>query len=90
MVSIVIPQAFRIVIPPLTNELVLLFKDSSLVLFLGVTAAAGRADQVRPGLAPPIANPTPLLVAGATYLLITLPLGLSSSAGYEAGGRRGQ
>jgi len=37
MVSIIIPQAFRIVIPPLTNELVLLFKDSSLVLFLGVT-----------------------------------------------------
>ena len=38
MLSIIIPQAFRIVIPPLTNELVLLFKDSSLVLFLGVTA----------------------------------------------------
>ena len=33
MRSIVIPQAIRIVIPPLTNELVLLFKDSSLVLF---------------------------------------------------------
>ena len=32
MVSIVIPQAFRIILPPLTNELVLLFKDSSLVL----------------------------------------------------------
>ena len=40
MRSIVIPQAFRIVIPPLTNELVLLFKDSSLVLFLGVTRRA--------------------------------------------------
>ena len=37
MVSIIIPQAFRIVIPPLTNELILLIKDSSLVLFLGVT-----------------------------------------------------
>ena len=36
----IIPQAFRIVIPPLTNELVLLFKDSSLVLFLGVTLAS--------------------------------------------------
>ena len=32
-------QAIRIVIPPLTNELVLLFKDSSLVLFLGVTSS---------------------------------------------------
>ena len=32
MVAIVMPQAFRIVIPPLTNELILLVKDSSLVL----------------------------------------------------------
>ena len=38
MVSIVIPQAFRIIIPPLTNELVLLLKDSSLVYVLGTTA----------------------------------------------------
>src|SRR5439155_1586687 len=37
MVSIVIPQAFRIVIPPLTNELVLLVKDSSLALFIGIS-----------------------------------------------------
>ena len=37
MISIVIPQALRIVIPPLTNEFVSLLKDSSLVLFLGVT-----------------------------------------------------
>ncbi len=36
MVTIVIPQAFRIVIPPLTNELILLTKDSSLVYVLGV------------------------------------------------------
>ena len=37
MISMVIPQAFRIILPPLTNELVLLFKDSSLRLVLGVT-----------------------------------------------------
>jgi len=37
MRSIVIPQAFRIIVPPLTNELVLLFKDSSLVFVLGTT-----------------------------------------------------
>jgi polar amino acid transport system permease protein len=38
MVSIVIPQAFRIIVPPLTNEVILLTKDSSLVAILGVTA----------------------------------------------------
>ena len=37
MVSIIIPQAFRIILPPLTNELVLLIKDSSLVCSSGVT-----------------------------------------------------
>ena len=31
-----LPQAFRIVIPPLTNEIILLVKDSSLVYVLGV------------------------------------------------------
>ena len=35
MISIVVPQAFRIVLPPLTNELILLTKDSSLVYILG-------------------------------------------------------
>ena len=48
MVSIVIPQAFRIIIPPLTNELVLLLKDSSLVYVLGTTARDDRAVEVRP------------------------------------------
>jgi len=37
MVSIIIPAGVPHRVPPLTNELVLLFKDSSLVLFLGVT-----------------------------------------------------
>ena len=37
MVSIVIPQAFRIILPPLTNELILLTKDSSLVYILGLS-----------------------------------------------------
>src|SRR6478735_8004892 len=36
MISVVIPQAFRIILPPLTNELILLTKDSSLVYILGL------------------------------------------------------
>ena len=47
MVSIVIPQAFRIILPPLTNELILLTKDSSLVYVLGCHRLDYRADQVR-------------------------------------------
>ncbi|MFI0419547.1 amino acid ABC transporter permease [Spongiactinospora sp. 9N601] len=75
MTSIVIPQAIRIVIPPLTNELVLLFKDSSLVLFLGVTAGQVELAKFGNDQSSTFASPTPILVSGITYLIITIPLG---------------
>jgi polar amino acid transport system permease protein len=75
MISIVIPQAFRIILPPLTNELVLLFKDSSLVLFLGVTLEERELSKYGRDLASQTANSTPILVAGLCYLLVTIPLG---------------
>ncbi|MGW0752314.1 amino acid ABC transporter permease [Streptomyces sp. NPDC002587] len=75
MVSVVIPQALRIVIPPLTNELVLLFKDSSLVLFLGVTLQERELTKFGRDLASETANSTPILVASLCYLLVTVPLG---------------
>ncbi|GHA12223.1 amino acid ABC transporter permease [Streptomyces echinoruber] len=75
MVSIIVPQAFRIILPPLTNELVLLFKDSSLVLFLGVTLEERELSKFGRDLASTTANSTPILVAGLCYLLITIPLG---------------
>lgn len=75
MVSVIIPQAFRIILPPLTNELVLLFKDSSLVLFLGVTLEERELSKYGRDLASQTANSTPILVAGLCYLLITIPLG---------------
>ncbi|MEU9241844.1 amino acid ABC transporter permease [Streptomyces sp. NPDC048385] len=77
MVSIVIPQAFRIILPPLTNELVLLFKDSSLVLFLGVTLEERELSKYGRDLASTTANSTPILVAGLCYLLVTIPLGFA-------------
>ncbi|MGW5126559.1 amino acid ABC transporter permease [Streptomyces sp. NPDC004069] len=75
MISIVVPQAFRIILPPLTNELVLLFKDSSLVLFLGVTLEERELSKFGRDLASQTANSTPILVAGLCYLLVTIPLG---------------
>jgi polar amino acid transport system permease protein len=75
MISIIIPQAFRIILPPLTNELVLLFKDSSLVLFLGVTLEERELSKFGRDLASQTANSTPILVAGLCYLLVTIPLG---------------
>ncbi|MFE9447475.1 amino acid ABC transporter permease [Streptomyces sp. NPDC006739] len=75
MVSIVIPQAFRIILPPLTNELVQLFKDSSLVLVIGVTLEERELSKFGRDLASTTANSTPILVAGLCYLLVTIPLG---------------
>ncbi|MFI1016738.1 amino acid ABC transporter permease [Streptomyces sp. NPDC020965] len=89
MVSVVVPQAFRIVVPPLTNELVLLFKDSSLVLFLGVTLEERELTKFGRDLAGETANSTPILVAGVCYLLVTVPLSLVVRR-LEARGRRAE
>ena len=67
MVTIVIPQAFKIILPPLTNELILLTKDSSLALFLGASVVRVRADPVRPGGAERV--PQPHAGAGRRRLL---------------------
>ena len=72
--TIVVPQAFRIVIPPLTNELILLTKDSSLAYVLGVTAGSIEITKLGRDTLNDMVNATPLLVAGFTYLIITLPL----------------
>jgi len=75
MVSIVIPQAFRIVLPPLTNEIILLTKDSSLVYVLGVTAAQFEITKfANDAINQYPAGITPLVVGGLLYLVITLPL----------------
>jgi polar amino acid transport system permease protein len=74
MTSIVIPQAFRIIIPPLTNEVVLLIKDTSLFFILGFTVSGKELTKFGRDLLSTNANATPLLVAGAMYLLVTIPL----------------
>jgi polar amino acid transport system permease protein len=74
MVSIVLPQAFRIVIPPLTNEIVLLTKDTSLAYVLGVTASTIELTKYAGDALNTRVNPTPLVVAGLLYLAVTVPL----------------
>jgi polar amino acid transport system permease protein len=74
--KIVLPQAFRIVLPPLTNDLILLVKDSSLVFIIGVSADAYELTGFGRDLANTYSNLTPLVTAGFCYLIITLPLGL--------------
>jgi His/Glu/Gln/Arg/opine family amino acid ABC transporter permease subunit len=72
---VVLPQAFRRVIPPLTNEAIALLKDSSLVSVIAL------ADLTRTGneLASRFANPmTVWPIVAVLYLVMTLPLTLLS------------
>ena len=74
MVSIIIPQAFRIIIPPLTNELVLLIKDTSLLFVLGTTVGSKELTKFGRDMMNTTFNATPLMVIALAYLAITLPL----------------
>ncbi|MER5895503.1 amino acid ABC transporter permease [Streptomyces sp. NPDC001876] len=75
MVSIIIPQALRIVLPPLTNELILLTKDSSLVYLLGLSLSQYELAKFGRDALNQNRSLTPILIAGLCYLIITLPLG---------------
>ena len=74
MISIVLPQAFRLIIPPLTNEFVLLIKDTSLIYIAGSTLTSKDLTLFGRGAAQSTANATPLVVTGLLYLAITIPL----------------
>ena len=74
MVFIVIPQAFRIVLPPLTNELILLTKDSSLAFLLGTTLGQQELAQFGRNALNDVRSLTPIVVVGLCYLVITIPL----------------
>ncbi len=76
MVSIVIPQAFRIVLPPLTNELILLTKDSSLVYILGLALNEYELTKFGRDVLNQEKNMTPLVGIALCYLLITIPLSI--------------
>jgi His/Glu/Gln/Arg/opine family amino acid ABC transporter permease subunit len=69
----IVPQAIRRVIPPLMNEFVILVKDTSLVLFLGL--AAGERDLLsvaQQGFGNSF-NGTFFIYAAVGYLAICLP-----------------
>ncbi len=95
MITVVIPQAFRIILPPLTNELILLTKDSSLAFILGSTLAQQELTQFGRAALTNFRSMTPILIVGLCYLAITIPLSImqqrlerrfGSGAGKGSGG----
>ncbi len=77
MITVVLPQAVRIVLPPMTNELILLTKDTSLVFVIGVAASQFDLTKIgRDALNNGTGGLTGLFVVGFAYLCITIPLGV--------------
>ena len=74
MTHVVIPQAFRKVIPPLTNEFIALVKDTSLLLIAGFTVAQRELMTAARQLQATTFSATPYMIASLAYLAITLPL----------------
>jgi polar amino acid transport system permease protein len=69
----IVPQAFRRVIPPLTNEFVILVKDTSLVLVLGLAPRQFELMSVGNNRLENTFNPTYLIGTALGYLAICLP-----------------
>ncbi|HEX8144037.1 MAG TPA: ABC transporter permease subunit [Pyrinomonadaceae bacterium] len=71
MRRIILPQTFRRVVPPLTNEGIALLKDSSLVTIIGITELTRTGQEAASRYAAPL---TIWPVVALFYLLLTFPL----------------
>ncbi|MDB2544714.1 ABC transporter substrate-binding protein/permease [Woeseiaceae bacterium] len=70
MVDIILPQAIKIVIPPLTNNCINVLKDTALASIVALPDLLKQATQAQ-AIA---ANPTPLIVSAFIYLIFLLPM----------------
>ena len=70
MADLILPQAIKICIPPLTNNCINVLKDTALASVVAMPDLLKQATQAQ-ALA---ANPTPLIGAALIYLLLLWPL----------------
>jgi len=70
MSDIILPQAIKIVIPPLTNNCINVIKDTALASVVAMPDLLKQATQAQAVAA----NPTPLIAAAVIYLMFLLPL----------------
>lgn len=70
MGDVILPQAIKIVIPPLTNNCINAIKDTALASVVAMPDLLKQATQAQ-AIA---ANPTPLIVAAVIYVMFLLPL----------------
>jgi polar amino acid transport system permease protein len=69
-VDIILPQAIRIVIPPLTNNCINVMKDTALASVVAMPDLLKQATQAQALNA----NPTPLIGAALIYVALLWPM----------------
>ncbi|UUP15897.1 amino acid ABC transporter permease [Nitratireductor thuwali] len=70
MRKVILPQALRVVIPPLTSNCVTIYKDTALASVVAMPDLLKQATDAQALMA----NPTPLIGAAAIYLAFLWPL----------------
>lgn len=70
MIYVIIPQTFRRVIPTMTSEFILMYKDTSLLAAVGVMEIMMFSKTITAATG----NVTPYIVAALFYLVVTIPL----------------
>lgn len=71
MQYIILPQTIRRIIPPITNEIVALMKNTSLVMVIGLEEIVYRAKEIGSNSANFL---VPMTFAAILYLVFTIPL----------------
>jgi polar amino acid transport system substrate-binding protein len=71
---VVVPQGIQRVLPALVNQFIGLVKSSSLLYFLGLIAGQRELFQIGRDLNAQTGSLSPLVAAGAFFLILTIPL----------------
>lgn len=74
MTSVILPQAFRIAVPPLTNRVIAISKNVALGSVVALSEVLNNAHSATSNAG----NPTPLTMAAAAYLVIFIPVILAA------------
>jgi len=70
LMSVVLPQALRLTIPPLTNRTIAITKGTALGTVVAVTEILGQASSAMSNSY----NPSPLMMGAAAYLVLFFPV----------------
>ena len=70
LMNVVLPQAFRLTIPPLTNRTIAITKGTALGTVVAVTEILGQASSAMSNSY----NPSPLMLGAAAYIVLFFPV----------------